>query len=72
MLNKKQCRDTVGAMSPHHLVWGTKFGEHDPLWRMENMTPPENGDVNHHHPGNHPTHTGQPAVPNQTTEQDVF
>ena len=29
-LNKKQCRDTVGAMSPpHHLVWGTK----------ENMTP---------------------------------
>ncbi len=28
--NKKQCRDTVDATSTHHLVWGTKFGEHDP------------------------------------------
>ena len=23
---------------PHHLVWGTKFAEYDPLWRMENTT----------------------------------
>ena len=28
--NKKQCRDTVGVTSPlYHLVWRTKFGEHD-------------------------------------------
>ncbi len=31
---------------PHHLVWGTKFGERAPMWRMENMTPlpVENGE----------------------------
>ena len=25
------------------LVWETKFGEHDPLWRMDTMTPPPVG-----------------------------
>ena len=52
--NKKQCRDTVSARSPppHHLVWGTKLGEHDPQFRMEKMTPPLE------------TYTSQPAVSN--------
>ena len=35
--NKKQCRDTVGAMFPHYLVWGTKFGEHDHPHPVETM-----------------------------------
>ncbi len=38
-INKKQCRDTVGATSPHHLVWG----EHDPCgeWCCGTFPPPQ-------------------------------
>ena len=30
--------ETLCVGHPYHLVWGTKFGQHDPLWRMENIT----------------------------------
>ncbi len=41
--------------SHHHLVLETKFGEHDPLWRMDN------GEHNHLH---HGIYAGQPALSN--------
>ena len=67
--HKKQCRNTLVRCPPprekqeavqKHCgcdvpTW-SRFGEHDPLWRMENMTPP--------HPGNRPTYAGQPAMSN--------
>ncbi len=53
----KQNRDTVGATSPppNHLVWGTKFEEHD--------SPPPCGEGRcWHPPGNNPTYAAN--VPN--------
>ena len=38
--NKSKTRssaETLWVRRP--LLWGTKFGEHDPLWRMEMLTP---------------------------------
>ena len=39
--NKNQCRDTGrSALCVRSIGLATKFGEHDRLWRMENMTSP--------------------------------
>ncbi len=51
MINKKQCRDTVGATSS--LLIKVQFGEHAPVEKREL----ENGDVDHPPPPrNHGTH----------------
>ncbi len=51
MINKKQCRDTVGATSS--LLIKVQFGEHAPVEKREL----ENGDVDHPPPTQKPWNT---------------